>query len=259
MRHLGAEDDILDEDTFNGHTPLVSNVPDNFGDLKGNSLALGDDTLYGARAYDMTERSLSTFNERLAEICDAECCSVGVANLEVDDRVNFDVDVITSDDCLSSDWANLNLDVDDAQRFSADIDLNQTGVDRLVELSKARHKTDRALLDIAERIGEGAAWDHPTNTNHRAKSLQQRAVKSMGNLSSSQILGIRRLHLASLQWLYGNHVGLVCSSHPSCSSIGSMMIHNVSVRGSGGSGRGNAGLGINSVVRHGGLGIVEDE
>lgn len=86
-RHLGAEDDILDEDTFDGYTPLIGYVTDNFGDLKSDSLALGDDTLDGARTYDMTEGGLSTLNECLAEICDTECCSIGIANLEVDDRV----------------------------------------------------------------------------------------------------------------------------------------------------------------------------
>jgi hypothetical protein len=150
-RNFGAEDDILNEDTFNGYTPLIRDVTDDFGNLKSDGLALGDDALDGACAYDMTKCGLSTLDESLAEVCNAKCCSIGVADLEVDDRVtekgnislsshedkdmmiaHFNVDVVTgtkflnldnlifdcidvhSHDGLASDGANLNLDVDDA-------------------------------------------------------------------------------------------------------------------------------------------------
>jgi len=45
---------------------------------------------------------------------------------------------------LPSNRANLDLDIDNAERLGADVNLDQTWVDRLVELPKSRNKTDRA-------------------------------------------------------------------------------------------------------------------
>jgi hypothetical protein len=56
--------------------------------------------------------------------------------------LHFDIDVVTGDDHLSANRTDLDFDVDDAKGFRADIDLNETGIDRPVELSKARDQTN---------------------------------------------------------------------------------------------------------------------
>lgn len=57
-------------------------------------------------------------------------------------NVHFDVDIVSRDDRLPTNGTNLDLDVDSAQRLCADVDFDETRVDRPVELSKARHETD---------------------------------------------------------------------------------------------------------------------
>ncbi len=45
---------------------------------------------------------------------------------------------------LPANGANLDLDVDNAERFSADIDLDEAWIDRLVELTESRNQTHGA-------------------------------------------------------------------------------------------------------------------
>ena len=110
----------------------------------------------------MTEGGLCTLDERLAEVRDAEGGAVGVRDLEIDDRVaaggkqsiraavwmrrecaHFNVDIVTGDDLLPADRADLDLHIDDAKRLGANVHLNETGVHRLVELAESRDETDR--------------------------------------------------------------------------------------------------------------------
>ena len=59
-------------------------------------------------------------------------------------HLHLDIDVITSDDLLSADCADLDLDVDDAQGLGTDVDLDQAWVDRLVELSEPGYQANRS-------------------------------------------------------------------------------------------------------------------
>lgn len=86
-RNLGVEDDVLDEDTLDGNTPFVGDVSDNFSDFECDGLAFGDDALDGAGANDVPEGCLGTLDESLAQIGDTEGGAIGVANLEVNNRV----------------------------------------------------------------------------------------------------------------------------------------------------------------------------
>ena len=52
------------------------------------------------------------------------------------------MDIVPSDDCLATNGTNLDFDVDPTQRLGADVDLDETGVDRLVELSEAGYEAD---------------------------------------------------------------------------------------------------------------------
>lgn len=56
--------------------------------------------------------------------------------------VHLNVDIIAGDDFLPSNRADLDLDVDDTKRLRADVDLDETWVDRFVELAEPRDQTD---------------------------------------------------------------------------------------------------------------------
>ena len=49
---------------------------------------------------------------------------------------HFDIDVVTGDDLLSANGANLDLHVDNVEGLGADVDLDKTEVHGLVELTK---------------------------------------------------------------------------------------------------------------------------
>lgn len=177
---LGAEDDIFDENAFNGDTPLVGDVADYFGNLVGNSLALSDNALDGTSTNDVTKGRLGTLDECLAKVGDPEGSTIGIGDLEVDDGVTINRalrSVILEDkrrkahistltlslvlyqgfsdqevkrgskdihDRLPSNGTNLDFDIHDFERFSADVNLNQTGIHRFVELTEARDQADGA-------------------------------------------------------------------------------------------------------------------
>jgi len=73
----------------------------------------------------------------LAQIRDAERGAVRVRDLEVDHRVDFDVDIVASNDDLPANGDYLDFNVHNTERLRADVDLNQARVDRLVELAEA--------------------------------------------------------------------------------------------------------------------------
>ena len=91
----------------------------------------------------MTKSGLSSFDEGLTEVGNTESCSVRVGDLEVDDRVNFDVNIVPGDDLLSTNGTDLDFNVNDPKTFGTDVDLDQTGVYTLVELTEARNQADR--------------------------------------------------------------------------------------------------------------------
>jgi len=110
----------------------------------------------------MPQGCLGTFNKGLPQVSNSECCSVGIGDLEVDDRItmklgqmrkgfpmggvnlHIDGDVITGDNVLAANSCDLNLDVYNLERLRADVYFDKSRVDRLVELSEARNKTNRA-------------------------------------------------------------------------------------------------------------------
>ena len=114
---------------------------------------------------------------------------------------HFDVDVVPCDDLLPSNVGDLNLDVHDAKRLSTDVDLNQSRIHGLVELSESLDESDRSLFDVPERVGKGTARNGTEEANATAQVLHHGTVDTMCNLSSSEILSVRGLHLAPLQGL----------------------------------------------------------
>jgi len=143
----------------------------------------------------MSERGLSPLDKGLTKICDSESGTVWVGDLVVNHRVDFDINVVTGDHGLTTDSRNLDLDINDANILSADVDLNQSWIHRFVKLSKTCDQSDRSLLDISEWIRGGAAWNSTTETNTDTECLHHGAINTMGYFPRTKILCIGRLHL----------------------------------------------------------------
>ena len=71
--------------------------------------------------------------------------NVWVGSRSESGNVHLNVDVVARDDLLSANCANLNLDIHNAEGLRANVDLHETGVDGLVELSESSDQTDRAF------------------------------------------------------------------------------------------------------------------
>lgn len=108
-RDLGTEDDIFDEDTFDGDTPLVGDIADDFCNFVGDGFTFGDNALDGTGTDDVTEGGLGSLNERLTKISDAEGCAVRVGDLEVDYGVTINRSFRWEDP--EKDWENSHLHV----------------------------------------------------------------------------------------------------------------------------------------------------
>ena len=180
--HFGTEDDILDENAFDGDTPLVSDFGDDFGDFKGDGFTVGYNGLDSTSSNDVSESGLGSFHQSGAKISDAECCTVRVDDMVVNNRVaadgwgekfnqsikrslHVDIDIISrtvqlvrqtvrgvigdSHNGLSANRTDLDLDIDNAEGFSADVDLDKAWIDRLVELAETRDQTHRTYVNIS--------------------------------------------------------------------------------------------------------------
>ena len=130
----------------------------------------------------MTKCRLSSFDEGLAEVGNTESCSVRVGDLEVYDRVNLDVNIVPGDDLLSTNGTDLDFNVNDPKTFGTDVDLDQTGVYTLVELTEARNQADGTLVDVAEGVGEWAAGDGTDAADAVTEDVKEGTVYTMNNL-----------------------------------------------------------------------------
>jgi hypothetical protein len=113
----------LDQDALDRNTPLVTDLRKDIINLKRNRLAFNDDRLHGAGANNESESRLSTLDECLAEVSDAECGAIRIfpstdrlksaellfsitckltCNLEIADRVDIDIDVVARNDGLTA-------------------------------------------------------------------------------------------------------------------------------------------------------------
>ena len=101
---------------------------------------------------------------------------------------------------------DLDLHVHNAKGLGTDVNLDQSGIDRFVKLSEPLDKSDRSLFNASEWVGEGTARNGTEETDATTQVLHHGTVDTMCNLSSTEILSIRRLHLAPLQGLDMNDV-----------------------------------------------------
>jgi hypothetical protein len=96
-----------------------------------------------------------------------------------DVEIHFDVDVVTCDDGLSSNRADLDFDVDDAERLGTDINLNETRVDGLVELSETGDQANGSCLRNVNGVDERWRENRPCWTLRKGlgKGQQGKAPK----------------------------------------------------------------------------------
>jgi hypothetical protein len=115
---------------------------------------------------------LSTLHEGLANVVDAESSLVGSHDVVVDDRGETQGDVVLGHANLLGDLCGLNLDVDLDDPLAERVNVDQAGVDGLVELSKLGDETDVALVDFLEGVGaDDTARDGAHGSDDNTKSI----------------------------------------------------------------------------------------
>lgn len=70
---------------------------------------------------------------------------------DVEDDVHFDVDVVSRNNFLATNRADLDFDVDNTKGLGADVDLYKSGVHGFVELSESRDQTYRTYTPMIQR------------------------------------------------------------------------------------------------------------
>ncbi|KAI6756254.1 hypothetical protein HG530_011990 [Fusarium avenaceum] len=133
LLQLLTEDNILDEHTLNLNTPASGNILNDFSDGLGDLLATLDDVLENTSTDYMTESGLSTLHESLLNVIDTESSLESLAER---------------------------------------VDLDQTRIDSLVELSKLCNETDVALVDFLVRVGaDDTAGNGAHGSNDASKDV----------------------------------------------------------------------------------------
>lgn len=159
---LAVENHVLDEHALDLDTPSLGYILDNFGDACGDFLAAFDDILQNTSTDDVAEGSLCALNESLADIADAEGSLVRRDNMVVNDRRKMQRNVVLGHAHLLGHLHNLNLDIDLNKVFREGVNLDESGVHRLVETSEFGDEADIALGDglvgvwTADAAGNGA-------------------------------------------------------------------------------------------------------
>jgi len=72
-----------------GRETYVYNLAYDLCNLECNGFTICNHRLDRTCTDDMSQGCLGTFNKGLMEICNSKCCSVGVVDLVVDDRITM--------------------------------------------------------------------------------------------------------------------------------------------------------------------------
>lgn len=144
------------------HAPAGRDVLDDLANALGNLLAALNHVLQHARADDVAQRGLGPLDEGLANIRDTEGGLVRGDDVVVDDRSELQRDIVLGHADLHWDLDDLDLDVNLDQALAQGVDLDEAGIDGLVEPAKLGDQADVALADALERVraadaaGDGA-------------------------------------------------------------------------------------------------------
>merc|ERR1711937_327038 len=102
-------------------------------------------------------------------------------NVVVDDRGQAQGDVVLGHADLLGDLCDLDLDIDLDQTLGEGVDLDEAGIDGLVESTKLGDETDVALVDALVWVGaDDAAGDGAQGTNDGAKGVDHAPVPALG-------------------------------------------------------------------------------
>lgn len=166
LLQLLTEDNILDEHALDLYAPASRDVLDDLADALRDLLATLDDVLQDARADDVTQGGLRALDEGLADVGDTEGGLVRAHNVVVDDGGEVKSDVVLGHADLLGDLDNLDLDVDLDETLRKWVDLDETGVDGLVEAAELGDEADVALVHVLVRIrAANTAWDSTDRTD----------------------------------------------------------------------------------------------
>lgn len=130
----------INEDILSLNTYLGDDILEDLFDLVCDLGAVRDDRLDRAAAHNIPQRRLCALNEGAVDVLDAVCSAVRVRDVPVDDAVHLDADIVARSDTLLWHADELDLDVDNAERLAARVDLDKTRVYTLVELAELRGK-----------------------------------------------------------------------------------------------------------------------
>jgi hypothetical protein len=120
----------------------------------------------------MTKSGLGTLNESLADVGDTEGGDVGRDDVVVDNGGEVEGDIVLGHADLLGNLGDLDLDVDLDEILTERVDLDQTGIDGLVELAELGDKAYITLLDSLEGVGAAdAAGDGSHGSHAGSKSI----------------------------------------------------------------------------------------
>ena len=120
----------------------------------------------------MAQSGLSSLNQSLSDIGDAECGFVRRGNVVVDDRSQIESNIVFGHAHLSWYFDNLNLNVNLNKSFRQRIDVDKTRIDSSCEFPELRDQTNVTLADRLVWIGtDNAAGNGSCETNARSKSV----------------------------------------------------------------------------------------
>ncbi len=108
----------------------------------------------------------------------------------------------------SGHTSNLDLDIDLDKTFTEGVDLDETGIDGLVELAELGDKTDIALVDLLVGVGAEDTAGHGTDrADAGAEGIDHGTVPALGVGVAVDDLGIALLQILRARAL-DRHGGL---------------------------------------------------
>lgn len=172
LLQLLAKHNVLDEHALNLYTPAGGNILDNLANRLRELLPTLNDVLQNARTNDVAQGGLGPLDQGLTNIGDSKGGFVRAHDVVIDDRGEVQGDVVFGHADLLRDLDDLNLDIDLDQALGERVDLDQAGIDGLVEFAELGDQADIALVHVLVRVGtKDAAWNGAQGSNASAKAV----------------------------------------------------------------------------------------
>jgi hypothetical protein len=155
----------------------------------------------GARSH-VDDWVVSTLHKSLLDVVDTESGLVRRDNVVVDDRGQAKGNIVLGHANLLWDFGGLNLDINLEKSLAERIDLDQTGVNSLVELSELGNETNVALVDFLVRVGTNdAAGNSAHSSDDTSEDVHHASIPVIGTglvFNNSRILALEIFLLGRL-------------------------------------------------------------